>query len=47
MNRSETTTNSRLAMGKHPNLHSRILKRLSNRQAPVVAGTEGQEGGRR
>lgn len=35
------TTNSRLAVGKHSDFHSRFLKRLT---ALVRAGTEGQVG---
>lgn len=42
MNKSETK-NSRLALGKHPDLQNRILRRLSNRQHSL-RGTEGQEG---
>lgn len=44
MNRSETK--SRLAVGKRPDLHSRVLKKLSNRQHQSFPppGTEGQEG---
>lgn len=42
VNKSETK-NSRLALGKHPDLQSRILRRLSNRQHSH-RGTGGQEG---